>query len=541
MSRPSESSSPSTSSIENHNLDSPLAQTLAETQASLERASDVIESAYQRLASLRESIRRNLENMPHDLPEPSPLTRTGVGAGARVGSSTSTATATSGTSMPMSMSMGMGPNHSAIVLSDPQPGLVESRSNSPSVIAESYERTRSAVTATGTGISSGSGGVAQRTPWVSWNGYAINPYDHRGGGSQVMDLRTGRRGGTTNSPTRRALVEHYITYRRDTHPNDASTSLGRSVEGRTSAGSGSTSQEPTGSGSNDGAPNFEGLTTDIESVITRLNRYSDELSIASGGFRRGLGSLDFLTGDPLQPEPPRGLSDQVVSSSRPASRPDMNGQISGSGSVETQRSAWRTVNPPPQDPQRVPMGIATRFRARPRPGLAFPHPPPSSSAPSQPPSAGPSLSSTSMTNTSSRGERTSRPTRFHSRFPVVTISDNENYNDDSEDELEPFSFWLGRVRREEPNRVRTNLQALAPPPASGTGMNSIPPPESLTNALRERLDRLRQSFGGVAGADVLAQRTTISGLGDGLTNGRRRRRGWGKWLLRAQLLCFFVV
>lgn len=484
----------------------PLAQALADTQASLQRASNVIESAYQRLALLRESIRRNLDSMPHDLPEPSPLT----GA-----------------------SPAMGPNHAAIVLSD-QPGTIEPHSHNSSTITESYERTRNSSS-------------PQRPPWVSWNGFTINPYDQRIATAQPVDLRAPRRSGSTNPPTRRSLVEHYFTYRRDPNPNDASTSLGRSVEGRSSSSNSSTSSSQSAANHDfagisvgyDGTiSRIRDVATDIESVITRLNRQRDELSHASGGFRRtgGAGNVDAGQEQQQQQQPEfRSLFEQMPrSSSRTEGNVSNSNGSYSSAIAENQRSAWRTVSPP-QDPQRLSAGSATRVRARARAGPVFPHSPTAQTS-----AAGPSAATTAtnMTNPS-RTERSHRTVVYPPPVPVVTISDNENYNEDSEDEVEPFEFWLDRVRRESFNRLRSHpaAQPLPPPPASGgTGMNTVPPPVSLQNALRERLDRLRFSFGGGTSGESMGQRSTMSGMNDGLTNGRRRRRGWGKWLLRSIVL-----
>ncbi len=418
--------------------------------------------------------------MPHDLPEPSPLT----GA-----------------------SPAMGPNHAAILLSD-QPGNVEPHSHNSSTVTESYERTRNSSS-------------PQRPPWVSWNGFTINPYDQRITTAQPVDLRAARRSGSTNPPTRRSLVEHYFTYRRDPNPNDASTSLGRSGEGRSSSSANQDSASLS-SGIDDSISRIRDVATDIESVITRLNRQRDELSQASGGFRRTLGIVD--ASQEQQPEF-RSLFEQLPRSSP---RPEGNGSNGSYSAAENQRSAWRTVNPP-QDPQRLSVGSATRIRPRPRTGPGFPHSPTTQTSPASP------AATVTMTNTP-RTERSHRSV-VYPHIPVVTISDNENYNEDSEDEVEPFEFWLDRVRRESFNRLRSvaGSQPLPPPPPSGgTGMNTAPPPPSLQNALRERLDRLRFSFGGATtSGDSLGQRSPMSGMSDGLTNGRRRRRGWGKWLLRS--------
>lgn len=436
----------------------PLAQSLADTQATLQRASSVIESAYQRLALLRESIRRNIEGMPHDLSEVAPNT----------GATTA-----------------MGPNHSAIVLSEQSSSLhAEPRPNSPNAIAESYERTRNSSS-------------PHRPPWVAWNGFTINPYDQRASGSQPLDLRASRRNGSTNPPTRRSLVEHYFAYRRDPNPNDPSTSLGRSVEGRSSGGQGSPSR--TGS-VEDSMSRIRDVTTDIESAITRLNRQRAELSQASGGFRRTQGFAD--PNQEQQPEP-RGSFEPPLTTTTP--RLENNSSNGNSGFPETQRSAWRTVNQMQESqPQRP---IATRTWTR-RGGSNFLQPPTTQSFPANPPTA-----------TSSRPERITR-TRTHPRAPPIAFSDFD-FSDDSEEEIESFDYWLDRVRRESIDVDRLRAIAVALPQSS-----------TLQATLRERLDLLRRSFNGATSVDSLGQRTTLPGMSDSLTNGRRRRRGWGKYILR---------
>lgn len=244
-------------------LPSSVLQTIAESQASLNRASSAIEAAYERLLALRTRLDENSEAMSL-LTETAPTPR-------------------------------MGPNHSAIVLSGAQPSSTPNGDEtSDSMVVDAMPQQPETAETEALRMSAartidtirrrfqelaGTDRSAPALPDMALYERPDTSQSARPAPGYVLRPATTR----ANVPAegRRTQLTPHVWARRDMNPNDPTTSLGRRVEARAAAAARNEPRNPE-----DTAARILELRSSIDGYISRLNRHGEELLAAANSLRR---------------------------------------------------------------------------------------------------------------------------------------------------------------------------------------------------------------------------------------------------------------